>query len=434
MVRRSMKGVRQWTGRLSLALAMAWIGCGLASVAAEPVTEELPAICKQLSDKKAKPNHKPADDDDDEDDEGVHFDLAGSCAKLTAGVSYTYQQAQQTASGLPIIVNHNGTVSRGTVSNSASASVGLEATRPTAVGDFKTSVSAGWSKATDDDTQNGSAEVSGWSAGLNGKLGNLTVGYTGSLISFWEGDFLTTASAPGRSANTIVYEYEIDGSSKVSVGFESNLPSTPESETGLKSFEFSEPVYTLRWHYESDVAKLQAAGLARRVDLSASPLLPLFPDTATVRTGWAASVGATLPAKFIAEDDAFSFQATYAVDAASYLGLNNDLTVYQNTVRSTGPTKGWSAVASFHHVWSEQFESNTFASFVTVQADLLLAKPKSETFRSAINLFWKPIDHLKFGVEFGYVAIELEPRGVLGFFNGASGRSYIGTLSISAEL
>jgi len=295
-------------------------------------------------------------------------------------------------------------------------------------------VSAGWSKATDDGTSDGTAEVSGWSFGLDGKYGNLTVGYTGSLISFWEGDFLSTANAPGRSANTIVYEHEIDDRNKLSVGLESNLPTTPDSETGLKSFEFSDPVYTLRWLYESDAVTLQASGLARRADFSNSPLLPFIPDTATTRTGWVASFGFKVPTPFIAEDDQFNAQVTYASDAVSYLGLNNDLTVYQNTVRNTGPNTGWSAVGSFHHVWSEQFESNIFASFMTVQADLLLGKPKSETFRSAINLLWKPMDNLKFGIEFGYVDIKLDPQGRAGFFNGVGGRSYIGILSLSASL
>ncbi|MDI1342635.1 MAG: hypothetical protein PSV22_00855, partial [Pseudolabrys sp.] len=151
-------------------------------------------------------------------------------------------------------------------------------------------------------------------------------------------------------------------------------------------------------------------------------------------TGWAASAGVKLPAKFIAEDDEFTFQATYAVDASAYLGITTDLTIYQHTVRSVSPTVGWSAVGSFHHVWSEQFESNVFASFVTFKADLLLAKPEVQTLRRGINLFWKPMEKLKFGVEFGAVDSKLAPNGVLGIFNGASGRAYIGILSMSAEL
>jgi hypothetical protein len=353
---------------------------------------------------------------------------------VTAGVSYTYQQAKKTASGLPVIVNRNGTVSNGTSSNAVSANIGLETTRQTKLGEFKTSVSADWSKATDDGAQNGTASVSGWSVGLNGELGGLTVGYTGTLMSFWGGDFLSTASSPGRSANTIVYEHEIFDNNTVSFGLESNLPTTPQAQTGLKSFEFSDPVYTARWLYETDELTLHFSGLARRADFSASPLLPLFPDTATVRTGWAASFGFTLPAGFIADDDEASFQGTYAVDASSYLGISTDLTTYQHTVRSVGPTTGWSAVASYHHVWSEQFESNIFASYVTLHADLLLAKPEVQTLRSGINLFWKPVDKLKFGVELGTVDTKFTPNGVLGIFDGASGRAYIGYLSMSAEL
>jgi hypothetical protein len=81
-----------------------------------------------------------------------------------------------------------------------------------------------------------------------------------------------------------------------------------------------------------------------------------------------------------------------------------------------------------------QFESNAFVSFVTVRADLLLAKPEVQTFRSAVNLYWKPVDKIKLGVEAGFVDGRFTPNGVAGFFDGASGRAYIGTFSISAEL
>lgn len=409
-----------------LALAAFWVCGGVAVAAPKAAKKEVPAACQQKADKDAGDEA----DDDEEDDEGVRFDLAGACAKLTGGVSYTYQKAQKTASGLPVFVNKNGTVSAGSSSHSVSANVGLETTRQTNLGEFKTTVSADWSKATDDGTSSGAANISGWSVGLGG----LTVGYTGSLMSFWDGDFLSTASSPGRSANTIVYEYELDDSNKIAAGLESNLPTTPQANTGLKSFEFSDPVYTLRWRYETDALTVHMSGLARRADFSASPLRPQFADTAAVRTGWAASAGFKLPAKFIAEDDEFTFQATYAVDASAYLGLTTDLTIYQHTVRSVSPTVGWSAVGSFHHVWSEQFESNVFASFVTFKADLLLAKPEAQTLRSGINLFWKPMEKLKFGVEFGAVDGKLAPNGVLGIFNGAGGRAYFGFLSMSAEL
>lgn len=415
-----------------LVLATLWT-CG-GAVAAAPKSEkkELPAACQEKADKEAAEARAAGEDpdDDDEDGEGVRFGLAGGCAKLTGGVSYTYQKAHKTAAGLPVIVNKNGTVSSGTSSHSVSANVGLEVTRQTRLGEFKTSVSADWSKATDDGTTSGAASVSGWSVGLGG----LTVGYTGTLMSFWSGDFLSSASSPGRGANTIVYEHKLDRHNKVALGLESNLPTTPQANTGLKSVDFSDPVYTMRWLRETDALTLHLSGLVRRADYSASPLLPQFPDTAAVRTGWAGSVGVKLPAKFIADDDEFSFQATYASDASAYLGTSVDLVIYQNTVRSVSPTVGWSAVGSFHHVWSEQFESNLFASFVTVKANLLLAQPQAQTFRTGVNLFWKPIDHLKFGVELGMVDSRLSPNGVRGIFDGSSGRAYIGFLSVSAEL
>ncbi|HEY4141780.1 MAG TPA: hypothetical protein VGM57_10225 [Pseudolabrys sp.] len=416
---------------VALALAAAW-GCGPAHAAPKAAKKDVPAACKS-GDKDDKAKSKSDEDDDDDDDEGVRFDLAGGCAKLTGGASYTYQQVKQTGVGLPLIVNKNGTVSSGSASNSASANIGVETTRQTNLGEFKTTGAAEWSKATGDGTSSGTVAVTGWSVGLNGRLGGLTVGYTGTLMSFWDGDFLTTANSPGRSANTVVYEYETDGHT-ISFGLESNLPTTPQTYSGIKSFDFSDPVYTARYRYEFDDATFHLSGLVRRADFSNSPLLPFFPDTATVRTGWAGSAGMKLPVKFVGDDDEFSVQATYASDASSYLGISTDLVVYQHTVHSLGPTTGWSAVASYHHVWPDQFESNIFGSIVNLRADLMLAKPEARTFRSGVNLFWKPVDKVKFGVELGYVDIRLESNGVLGLFDGVGGRGWIGVFSMSAEL
>lgn len=223
------------------------------------------ATCKKADDKSTS---KASEDDEDDDDEGVRFEVAGACAKLTGGVSYTYQQAKQTASGLPVFVNKNGTVSQGTSSNTVSANIGLEMVRQTDLGEFKTSTSANWSKATGDGTTNGMASVGGWSVGLDNKFGVVTVGYVGTLMSFWEGDFLTTANSPARNANMVTYEYKIDDRNAVTAGFESSLPAAPETETGIKSFDFSEPVYTLRWRYERDDWAFHLSALMRRADFS----------------------------------------------------------------------------------------------------------------------------------------------------------------------
>lgn len=427
--------LRFLAGRMLVLLAVV-VAYGAVPAAASDDGKELPAVCKEAKGKAAKGKHakaKPADDDDDsgddDDDEGVHFDLAGACAKLTGSVSYTYQQSKKSASGLPVFVNPNGTVSSGTSSNTVTANIGFETTRQTPLGAFKTTFAAEWSKATGDGTTNGAAEVSGWSVGLSG----LTVGYIGTLMSFWEGDFLSTVNAPERNANAVTYEHTF-GDHTLAAGLESALPTTPDTDSGIKSFDFSEPVYTLRYRYETDALTLHLSGLVRRADFSQSPLLPFFPNTATVRTGWAVSAGIKVPVKFVAEDDEATVQATYASDASSYLGTNIDLTTFQHTVRSLGPTTGWSAVASYHHVWSDEFESNAYASYVTLDANLLLAKPEARSLRTGVNLFWKPVEHLKLGIELGTVEMKLEPNGIAGFFDGGSGHALIGTLSMSAEL
>ncbi len=398
-----------------IVVSLSIVSLGAMAARAEPtVAPGVPDFCQDAADNA---------------DSGRYFAVGDNCVKLNAGVSYSYQGTKQVA-GVPRFVNRNGTVSQNTMSQSVTANTGLEVARQTSLGEFKVTTGAEWSKSTDDGTTSGSAYFTGWSVGLDG----LTVGYTGTLMSFWEGSFLTSASSPGRSATSIVYEHWLDDQNIVAAGVESSLPTTPNADTDIWSFDFSSPVYALRWRRQTDALTTHLSGVVRRADFSRSPLLPFLPSTATTRTGWAVSAGMNIPTPFIADGDALSFQATYAVDASSYLGTTNDLVVYQSIVRSTGPTKGWSAVASYHHEWSEEFESNVFASFVSVEAELLAARPQSETFRSAVNLFWKPVERLKFGIEFGYVDIAIEPNGFAGYFNGNSGRSYIGTLSVSAEL
>ena len=229
-------------------------------------------------------------------------------------------------------------------------------------------------------------------------LGGLTVGYTGSLMSFWEGDFLSTAGAPSRSANTIVYEYEFNDAHKLAVGLESNLPTTPTAVTGLKSFEFSDPVYTARYRYATDDLTLHLSGLARRADFSNSPLLPFFPNTAAVRTGWSGSAGIKFPMNFIAGDDEFNAQWTYAVDASSYLGISTDLTTYQNTVRSR-PDHRLERGSVVSSCLVGEFRSNIFGSYVTCVPTCCWQSPGADL-AHRINLFWKPLDKVKFGIGF----------------------------------
>lgn len=180
--------------------------------------------------------HDGDDGEDDDDDEGVRFAVAAGCAKVTGGVSYTYQGTKQIA-GVPRIVNRNGTVTQNTMSQSVTASGGLEYTRQTSLGEFKSTIGGEWSKSTDDGTTNGSAYFTGWSVGLGG----LTVGYTGSLMSFWEGNFLTSASSPARSATTIVYEQALDAANKVAVGVESSLPTSPNADTNYLGVRLLQP-------------------------------------------------------------------------------------------------------------------------------------------------------------------------------------------------
>ena len=87
-----------------LAVLLALALCRIGPASADD-GKEVPTVCKELGkDKHAKAKHAKKtddeDDDDDDDDEGVRFDLAGACAKLTCSASYSFQQAQKSASGM----------------------------------------------------------------------------------------------------------------------------------------------------------------------------------------------------------------------------------------------------------------------------------------------------------------------------------------------
>ena len=397
IVFKNMKRFQCCNREILFSLAMFGV-CGYVQAQTPAPTEAVPSAC--------------------DPSEGL-YDFKGWCASLNYGASYTYQNAQNSGAGLPVIVNKNGTMSSAQSSDSLAGYAGFQMMRHSDLGDITATGSASWSKATDDGTQNGSASVSGWSLGLD----SLTVGYTGTLMSFWSGDFLSVANAPQRAANTVVYEYDGIKNNNIAFGLESNLPTTPQTQTGPTSFDFSNPVYTLRWLHSSDEMTFYMAGLLRKADF------PVSPSQSTTRTGWVESVGVTLPMAFVAKGDSFSTQWTRASDASSYLGTNVDWTTYQQSVATTGPTTGWSAVSSFHHVWSEQFESNIYSSYVTVAVNLPVRQVESSTVNSGINLFWRPKKSLRFGIEFEKITGSVSTPGV----SDLSANSSVGILSMAYD-
>lgn len=411
-------GVREGgTGRGKLrlrALLLALAGC-LAAPALAPAAA--PAVC--VSD----------EDDEDEDEEektatGVKFDLWGACAEVTATLTGSHQrELSKQPADFPTTFRRDGTPSGKSVLNTLTAGARLETARRTALGELKTAFDAQWS--VDDDAAIGAASVNE----LTASLGGLTAGYTDSLMNFWSGDFSFQTTSPQRTVGLVAYEHAISETMKLSVAVESGLPTSRSAADGIQSVNFDAPLFTARWRYDTDDLELHLSGLVREAKFQSTAVLP-FLATSSTRTGWAASFGATLPLPSLGEDDELGMQATWASDASPYLGTAQDLSSLSNTLRTTGPTVGWSVIASLHHVFTGQWKSNAFVSYLALDAELLAARPSVRTRRAGANLQFLPVEALTLTWELGYVETDLDPGGIAGFLTGTGGRALNGYFTV----
>jgi hypothetical protein len=415
-------GVRSRHNSSGAALWLALVAA-LGSAAIVPALAAVPAVCAS------------ADDGDDDAaagakstkgkaSTGIKFELWGACAEFSGSLNASQQrQLFREPGGFSGLFTRRGTPANSPIVNTFTAKAGIETTRKTSLGELKTVGEVTW--YVDDDANLGTGSVSELYASLAG----LMAGYTDSLMNFWDGDFSFSATAPRRTVGLVAYKYELSDAANLTVAVESGPPTTRSALEGLQSVTTANPVLTARWLYETDDLTLHLSGLLREARFESNALLP-FLDRTTTRTGRAVSFGATVPVKWLGEDDAFSMQATYAVDASPYLGTTQDLSSLSSTLRTTGPTVGWSAVGSLQHVWSEHWKSNVFASYLALDAALQFSHPTIRTKRAGANLQWLPVENLTLTGELGYVDTALDAGRVFGFFNGGGGRALIGYVTV----
>jgi hypothetical protein len=301
--------------------------------------------------------------------------------------------------------------------------------RTTSIGDLSTVLEFKGARSSGDDAgainlSEGSVALAGW-----------TAGYTDSLMNFWDGDFQFQANAPSRGVGIVSFEKEITDDFKIAVATETGVPSTTGMDARFVPITFTDPVVSVRARYEKDDFTLHTSAMLHELKRGGdNRILALLGESGSASTpGYAASIGATVPLKFIPEDDEFTFQATYAANASSYLGTKADLATLSAFAPSSAQTRGWSALASYHHVWSENWESNIFASRLQLDVMLPAGTPRAEVERFAANLIWKPVEELKVGGEIGHVDVKLSHNGVLGAFSGVSGRALVGYMFATLE-
>jgi hypothetical protein len=307
-------------------------------------------------------------------------------------------------------------------------SLRIDTTRNTALGELKTGFEVEYNK-TSADGNNGlttlTEAIVTW-AGIKG-------GYTDSQMNFWDGDFEFSATAPDRTVGLAGYEFKLGSNWTLTFAYETGLPTTQASQNKFVTVFPDDPVGSARLYYDADDVSFQISGMVHQLRIEgSSPLLTfLGRPTQFQQTGWAATAGLTTPVKWgqgSNDGNAFSVQATYAVNSAPYLGTTADRSSLARTIVVPVTTEGWSIVGSYHHVWSEHWESNVMASYLALDLSTQLFRPSVRTRRYAANLIWKPKEELKIGAEIGYVESEIDPGGPLGLLSGVSGHGVIGYL------
>jgi hypothetical protein len=204
---------------------------------------------------------KSDDDDDDEDDsEGVTFRVGAACVGIT-GEFDTIGQAATVAE--PRLSRSKPSTSSVTLK----PDVRFETALPTQLGNFKTAFEIDYSYLTSTGFEQSPTLDEATAAYLG-----LTVGYTESLMNFWDSsDFQFTASAPNRSSYLVSYERSLTDELAAAFAVEAGPSTTRGADTWR--LPNTPPYYTGRLRYEKEDWVLHASGAYHELETRAPPLL-----------------------------------------------------------------------------------------------------------------------------------------------------------------
>ncbi len=110
-------------------------------------------------------------------------------------------------------------------------------------------------------------------------LAGATVGYTSSLMDFWNGDFLFTATTPEISVGIASYEFQLSDTTRLAFAAESGLPSSAQTSEGIRSLDFSSPTATARLRYVKDNVTLHVSGVVREAEFPGVDVALPSPDS-----------------------------------------------------------------------------------------------------------------------------------------------------------
>jgi hypothetical protein len=376
------------------------------------------------------------------------FAVAGACVELSGSASFIYQKILDSkADRIPVFSTRRGpvfppvpsTLSGGMAGqptrteqssylNTGDFSVRIDTTRKTAAGDLATGFEMKYEKTSSDDGNGVLTLTEGivtW-AGIK-------VGYTDSLMDFWSGDFQFSATAPGRTVGLASYDIKLAETVTLTLAGETGVPTSREGAGTFAPVFWDDPVIAGRLRFENDDLIAQVSAGHHRLKLGgANTILARFGRNRQERvSGWATSFGLTKMLPQVSDGSEFSMQATYAVNASPYLGTTADLSAFSALVPAPSETRGWSLVASYHHVWSEHWETNVMASHLALDLDLQRRTPAAKSTRYAVNLIWKPVENLQIGGELGRVDFTLRTNGAAQIFPIEGGSALVSYLFVT---
>ncbi len=398
---------------------------GVALIAAVCV---LPGAAVAKSGKSAKKkggsDNPCVDSDDDPDFPWQRFKVGDTCVEFTNTLTGVYQHVISTSGSPPKRARRGNASTDNPDVGTFTYKPSLATTIPTSLGDLKTTFGLSIQYASDDGNL-----VTTLSEGTVA-LAGITAGYTDSVMNFWDGDFQFSATAPSRTVGVARYEHEIFENSKLGLSLESGVPTSNAGSIEFAPIYTGDPVLAARWLYETDPLTLDLAGMVHRLHYGSDSgsILPALANRSGSVLGWAVTAGATVPLPALGDDDNVSAQATYAVNASPYLGTSSDLSTLASVIPFKVDTRGWSAVASYHRAWTDEWETNVFVSYLALDIDLPGASPALRTVRLAGNVKWSPLDYVSVGAELGYLHVQADANGSVGIVSGASGEQVTGYL------
>jgi hypothetical protein len=356
-------------------------------------------------------------DDSTDDTLGKFFRMGDSCLKVSGSIQVTGQMTNASGS----LLSSGGS----TQLLSASPDIRIETATPTRNGLFKTAFEVEW----DPDTSSGIQSLPSSDEMTLSYMG-YQVGYTDSLMNFWDGDFQFTASAPSLSTYLLSKEFALSDELKLAFAVEAGPPSSKGA--GTWALPGTPPYYSMRLRYEHDDWTWHFSAAAHEVEVSRTPAIA---GSGHQIIGWASSVGVTIPFAFVAENDEASVQLVYALNSSVFLGTAGDKSALANLVPSGAslPNNGWSAVASYHHDWNDSLGTNIFVSHVALELEDALATPSVHMNRVGANLIYQITPNWQTGAELGLLNAQIDVNSGLGSIHAASITSETGYLWVKWE-